>query len=196
MYHRTVKYLGLILFFGSFSCANNRVGFVNNQLLSQMVVVDQEIRGPGNDTIDLETVDRQHRTKVFEMLANGEIRTAQDKLNASLILQHTGLLYCDNELKSVSSENYLLAHQLAKSAFDAGSREAAYFVAVTFDRYLLFEEGYQKYGTQRLIDDKTGEEVWAPIDPATTDSERKRYQVPTLDSLKKRFRVMPYKKGN
>lgn len=196
MYHRTVKYLGLILLFGSFSCANNRVGFVNNQLLSQMVVVDQEIRGPGNDTIDLETVDRQHRTKVFELLANGEIRTAQDKLNAALILQHTGLIYCDSNLRSISAENYLLAHQLAQAALDAGNSGAANFVAVTYDRYLLFTEGYQKYGTQRLIDDKTGEEVWAPIDPATTDTERKRYRVPALDSLKKRFRIMPFSNRN
>jgi hypothetical protein len=52
---------------------------------------------------------------------------------------------------------------LAKSAKESGLKNGAYMVAATFDRYLLYTEGYQKYGTQKIADEKTNNFVWAPI---------------------------------
>lgn len=164
----------------------------DNVELQQMVVKDQQIRLIENREFNLESVDKVHRQKVMELLANGLIKTNKDKLSAALILQHTSLSYCNDELKSNSIENYWLAYELSKSAFESGEKGAGYYVAITLDRYLLYTLGMQKYGTQRVIDDKTEEEIWAPIDSLTTDKEREIYGVPALDSLLRRYKMKPY----
>lgn len=166
----------------------------DNPELKEMVRKDQEIRQ--NDTLDWEPIDQTHRERVMWLLANGKVRTNEDKLNASLLLQHTALTFCSDELKSISPENYLMAHQLARSAFEGGEKGAAYMTAVTYDRYLLYTAGYQKYGTQRVPDEVTGEEVWAPIDTKTTDEERAKYNVPSLKELLKKYRMKPFKDPN
>lgn len=159
----------------------------DNAELIEMVKKDQQVRQ--SNSSDYEPVDKNHREKVMSMLANGKIITGLDKFNAALILQHTALIFCNDELQSLSAENYLLAYYLAKSAYESGYKDAKYFTAVTYDRYLLYTKGCQKYGTQRIIDSKTNQEVWAPIDPVTTDAEREKYGVPKLDSLKKQYPV-------
>jgi hypothetical protein len=162
----------------------------DNPQLKELVRIDQQMRQ--NDTLDMEPVDKKHREIVLSLLANGLIKTNEDKFNASLILQHTALTFCNDKLRSISPENYLLAHQLAKSAFESGDKSAAYMTAATYDRYLLYTEDYQKYGTQRVIDEPTGQEVWAPIDPGTTDQERAKYNVPPLSELLKKYRMKPF----
>ena len=163
----------------------------DNEELKSMVRKDQEIRL--NDTIDWEPIDRTHRERVMWLLANNKVRTNEDKLNASLLLQHTALTFCNGELKSISAENYLMAYQLSKSAFENGAKNAAYLSAVTYDRYLLYTDGHQKFGTQRVFNDTTKEEMWAPIDPKTTDEERARYNVPPLNELLKKYKMKPFK---
>lgn len=37
-------------------------------------------------------------------------------------------------------------------------------VALNYDRYLWFKFGYQKFGTQFMFDDQTGEMLLVPID--------------------------------
>jgi hypothetical protein len=162
----------------------------DNAELKKLVVIDQQMRQ--NDTLDMEPIDKKHRAIVISKLANGLIKTNQDKFNASLILQHTALTFCNGKLVSISPENYLLAHELTKSAFEAGDKSVAYMTAVTYDRYLLYTEGYQKYGTQRVNDELTGEEIWAPIDPNTSDKERKKYNVPPLSELLKKYKMKPF----
>jgi len=162
----------------------------DNSQLEELVRVDQQMRQ--NDTLDMEPVDKEHRAIVMSLLASGLIKTNKDKFNAALILQHTALTFCNNKLRSISPENYFLAHQLAKSAFESGDKSVAYMTAATYDRYLLYTEDYQKYGTQRVLDEKTGEEVWAPIDPKTTDEERAKYNVPPLTELLKQYKMKPF----
>ena len=164
----------------------------DNAELKSMVVKDQEIRE--NDTLDWEPIDKTHREQVMWLLANGKVITSEDKLNAALLLQHTALTFCNGELKSISPENYLMAHQLSKSAFESGAKNAAYMTAVTYDRYLLYTTGMQKFGTQRVLDDISKEEVWAPIDPQTTDAERTKYNVPPLNELLKKYKMKAFKK--
>ncbi len=60
-------------------------------------------------------------------------------------------------------------------------------VAATMDRYLAFTEGYQKYGTNFVFNQKTGKEELVPIDRNVPDSERARYGVPPLAELLKQF---------
>ena len=164
----------------------------NNKELEQLVVKDQEMRN--NDTLDMEPIDKMHRHQVMELLADGQVITGQDKFNAALILQHTALTFCNEKLVSISPENYYLAYKLSKSAFESGYKNAGNMTAATYDRYLLYTEGYQKYGTQRIYDEKTEEEYWAPIDSNTTDEERAIYMVKPLKKLLKEYKIQPFKK--
>lgn len=154
---------------------------INNAELEQLVVTDQKMRE--NDTLDMEPIDKVHRLRVMEMLAADQIQTNEDKFNAALILQHTALTFCNGNLVSISPENYYMAYSLCKSAFDSGYSEAAYMTAASYDRYLLYTEGSQKYGTQKIYKEETGEMLWAPIDSTTTDAERAAYKVKPLKEL-------------
>ncbi len=90
-------------------------------------------------------------------------------------------------MAAISPDNYLLAHYLAKSAFEAGHGEGRLLVAQTIDRYLSMAEGYQKYGTNRFINQSSGREELAPVDRSTSDSERARYGVAPLAELLNQF---------
>lgn len=131
--------------------------------------------------------DEERIALVLAELGKGTVRTPEDKFNAALVLQHTGLTFCDGQLKSVSPDNYLLAHHLATAAFEAGYEDARTLVAQTIDRYLSMTEGWQKYGTNRFINQETGQEELSPIDRTTTDAERARYGVPPLAELLARY---------
>lgn len=177
--------LGFLFFLlGLLSCKKNQEIIISDNIeLKNMVIKDQEMRQL--DTLDMEPLDKKHRMKVMEMLAQGKVKTQKDKFNAALILQHTALTYCDQKLVSISPENYYLAYQLVKNSFEEGDTSVAMMVATTYDRYLLYTEGFQKYGTQRVYDESTDSFLWAPIDKTTTDQERAKYKIkPLLDLLK------------
>jgi hypothetical protein len=114
-----------------------------------------------------------------------------DKYRAALILQHTAAKICDGQLTSLSPENFLLAFHLSSSALNelkalndsiTIKKECIpRMVALNYDRFLLFSVGYQKYGTQFVFDDVTGDMLLAPINTTlTNDEDRKQYQVETL----------------
>jgi hypothetical protein len=136
------------------------------------------------------------------MLANNQIITPMDKYRAALILQHTAGKICDGQLTSMSSENYLLAFHLSSSALDQLKVKndtltiKKYFVprmvALNYDRYLLYTNGYQKFGTQFVFDDKTGEMLLAPVDTTlTNDEERREYNVESLQYLLSKYKMKP-----
>jgi hypothetical protein len=121
------------------------------------------------------------------VIGQGEVKDPEDMFNAALVLQHTPFTYCESKLVSTSPDNYLLGHHLFQKAFEAGYKDARYLVAASIDRYLSMTEGYQKYGTNRIINQKTGKEELVPIDRNTPDSERAKYGVPPLSQLLKEF---------
>ena len=127
--------------------------------------------------------DQDRINLILHEIALGRINTPEDKVNAALILDHSPMTFRDNKLMAKSPDNYLLAHYLAKSAFDSGYRKAALLVAQTIDRYLSMTTGCQKYGTNRFINQSNGAEELAPIDRKTTDEERSRLGVPPLAKL-------------
>jgi hypothetical protein len=131
--------------------------------------------------------DDERRARVLELLAGGAVSSPQDRFNAALVLQHTGLTFCDGELKSLSAENYLLAHHLFQAALAGGVEEARYLAAASIDRYLSFTQGVQRFGTNRVINQQTGQEELVPIDRATTDAQRAEYGVPPLAELLARY---------
>ncbi|NCP65925.1 MAG: hypothetical protein GW763_14525 [Paraglaciecola sp.] len=166
-----------------FLCSALQLVFADNQELQALADADQLARIEAR----LDHKDRQRRMRVFEILATGEPLSPVDKVNAALILQHTEMRFCGEQLVSISPENHLLAHHLAKSAFQSGNQNAAFLVAQTIDRYLVVTEGRQRYGTNRLIDQVTGEEYLPEIDRNTSDTERTLYGVPSLSALLAKF---------
>ncbi|MGH9838722.1 MAG: hypothetical protein ACREEM_08060 [Blastocatellia bacterium] len=157
--------------------------FGQNLLLRELVKEDQDSRTGKKVT----RTDPERIKIVLAQIAQGALTVPEDKFNAALVLQHTGLKYCEKRLVGISPDNYLLAHHLALSAFEAGYKDARQLVAATIDRYLYFTEGYQKYGTQQIFNQETEKDEWAPIDRKTSDSERAKYGVPPLDKLLKQF---------
>ncbi len=155
----------------------------SNALLRELAREDQAARS-GQTIV---RTDAERVKLVLAELARNAVQTPEDKTNAALVLQHTGMTFCGDKLTSLSPDNYLLAHNLAAAAFEAGYDDARFLVAQTIDRYLSMTEGYQKYGTNRFINQETGAEEWAPIDRSTTDAERAKYGVPTLEILLKQF---------
>lgn len=154
-----------------------------NRELARLASEDQAVR-VGKEDMHSDEVRRQ---RVLELLAEGMVITPMDKFNAGLVLQHTGLHFCGDELQSMSAENYLLAHFLFKQAMEGGVKDAAYLVAASIDRYLSYTKGFQKYGTNRVIDQASGEEYLVPVDRGVTDEERAIYGVPALRELLKHY---------
>lgn len=160
-----------------------------NTLLRELAREDQASRR--GETIT--RTDQERLALVHAELARGTLRTPEDQFHAALVLQHTGLTFCNDKLVSLSADNYLLAHHLANRAFEAGYEEARHLVAQTIDRYLSMTQGYQKYGTNRFINQETGREELAPIDRNTSDAERAKYGVAPLAELLKQFPEQPRK---
>ena len=144
---------------------------------------DQAVRMGQDDP----SSDDARRAEVLGLLARAERLTPRDKFHAALVLQHTGITSCEGRLVSLSPENYLFAHHLFLAAMDAGVEGANQLAAAAIDRYLTFTTGRQKYGTNRLIDHETGREELVPVDRTVTDEERKRFGVPPLEELLRRF---------
>jgi hypothetical protein len=178
-------FLFLIFFFLTLTEAHGQ-----NLLLRELAKEDQDYqRG--------KKVARTNEDRIKIVLAQigqGAVKTPEDQANAALVLQHTGMTFCEKQLVGISPDNYLLAHYLAKSAFEAGYQEARFLVAQTLDRYLSMTEGTQKYGTNRVNNQETGKEEWVPIDRQTPDSERAKYGVPPLAELLKKFPEQARKK--
>jgi len=157
--------------------------YAQNLLLRELAKEDQDSRRGKT----IARTDAERVKIVLEQIAQRTLKVPEDDFNAALVLEHTGLTFCEKRLISVSADNYLLAHYLFKSAFEAGYKDARSLVAASIDRYLSFTQGYQKYGTSRINNQETGKEELVPIDRKTPDSERAKYGVPPLAELLKRY---------
>lgn len=144
---------------------------------------------------EIARTDDERRQRVFVLLAEGKVQSPQDKFNAALVLQHTGMSFCGDTLVSLSAENYLLAHRLFEQAMLAGIADAKYLYAASIDRYLSITEGRQRYGTNRIINQETGAEEFPPIDRSVSDEERAKYGVPPLAELLKAYPEQVKKTG-
>lgn len=154
-----------------------------NQLLRELAKEDQDSRRGK----EVGRTDGDRVRIVLSLIGRGGMKTPEDKFNAALVLQHTPFAFCEKRMVSTSPDNYLLAHHLSQSAFESGFKDARGLAAATLDRYLSMTEGYQKYGTQRLINQETGKEELVPVDRKTTDAERGKYGVPPLSELLKQY---------
>ncbi len=127
--------------------------------------------------VSVEDHDRQ--VEIMGHLHKGEINSADDLYHAAMIFQHGNC-----------PDHYRLANQLAEKAVALGSKEAKWLYAATLDRYLMSQGQPQKFGTQFMK--PGGTDTWQlyTLDPATTDEERARYNVPSLAQQQKRLERM------
>lgn len=123
--------------------------------------------------------DRLRRRRVDELVAAGEVTTANDYFHAAMIFQHGGELHC-----------FWRAHELALNAVELGHEgeawwnSAAWLAAASYDRWLMWQGKPQKYGTQYVVEG--GDRLLWEVDPETTDEERALWNVPCLaDALEK-----------
>lgn len=198
----------IYIYTGINSCSINKTKqVVNNEdnlTIKKMYLKDIEIRelDAKTDTVNLEAYDKKHREQIFQLLAENKVITVMDKIRAAWILQHTNAKFCDGELTSISSENFLLAYKLSSTALSMLEKEkdtvttkkghTQRIIALNYDRYLLYTFGYQKFGTQYVFDEKTNEMLLAPIDTAlSNDEERRRYNVDPLNILLSKNKMKP-----
>lgn len=200
--------IATILLLNSIRCSNRQDAEFekpkDNSQLEALYDKDIEIRelDAKTDTVNLENYDKVHREQVFQLLADGKVITPTDKIRSAWILQHTAAQFCDGALTSISPENFLLAYKLSSSAlsqleltsdtFQIRKLNVPRIVALNYDRYLLYTVGYQKFGTQYVFDDQTGEMLLAPIDTSLcTDAERTQFNVDSLHVLLAKSKMKP-----
>ncbi len=126
---------------------------------------------------DLRKKDRERRKKVFTLINEGRIESAQDYHHAALIFQH-----------GESTNDYKKAHEFAKKALELGDESAKWLFAATLDRYLISMGRPQRYGTQFKLNNKGEWELCEPIDPSVTDEERAKYNVPPLSQALQKYK--------
>jgi hypothetical protein len=176
---RWLVFIAMTLFFGA------TAAFAQTPLLRELAKEDQDSRTGKT----IARTDDERRKMVLEIIAKGQLKGPEDKYDVALVLQHTGMTFCDDRLVSFSADNYLIAHFLFQSAYDEGYTAGGtlYLIAASMDRYLSMTVGTQKYGTNREFNQKAEKEEWVPIDRKTTDAERAKYGIAPLAELLKQF---------
>jgi hypothetical protein len=140
--------------------------------LRALFAADQAERQPHPDYgtaayWQLRARDAARRERVRALLAVESGLGAEDWYHAALIWQH-----------GEEPDDIWQAHTLAARAADAGHAPARWLAAAALDRWRMYQDRPQRYGTQ-FVPDGTGYRLW-DVDPATTDAERAAWDVPPL----------------
>jgi hypothetical protein len=123
--------------------------------------------------------DIDRRTRVSAILENGDIHTAKDFANASLVFQH------GNQVT-----DYMLAHELSAAALALGDKDSAWLLTATYDRMLLNFGHRQRFGSQ------WNQDGLSPLDEsAMNDRERTTMKQPKLADLKAKAAAQAKKSG-
>lgn len=130
---------------------------------------------PQKSAEDMQALDQralQRAEKVRQLLSDGAVETAADHYHAALVF-----VQCKRELELE------LAHQQGLVAAELGEKRGNRVAAEAFDKLLLKRGLMQRYGTQFVWEAVLSSWRLYPIDPRTTDEERKAMGVPTLAEL-------------
>jgi hypothetical protein len=119
-------------------------------------------------------IDADHRARVRALVNANKLKTKDDFYEAGSIMSH-----------GIDSADFRMAVNLAETAVKRGDASARDLLAHSEDKYLLSIGKPQKYGTQFFRDTKTGEFKNYPINSETTDEEREKMGLPSLEALKK-----------
>jgi hypothetical protein len=127
---------------------------------------------------DLRRRDERRRARVEQLPAQGAVTDPDDLFFAAMVFQH-----------GPDRAHYRQAHELARHAAELGStRPARWLAAAAQDRWRMAGGLPQQYGTQyRSVG---GRWVLYRVDPATSDEERARWDVPPLAEALRRAEEM------
>jgi hypothetical protein len=123
---------------------------------------------------DMNIVERHaaRAAEVHRMLDKGELTTAKDRFEASVILVESG-----------DPDDWKLAEDLAQQAAIGGEHLAPRVAAEAIDKQRVFTHMPQRYGTQYEWVAALAEWRLYPVDPTTTDADRKAAGVPSLAEI-------------
>lgn len=151
----------------------------SNHDLGRIAAADQADRASGTNKIDWNVVgkrDALRREQVMRLLKSGNVRSAEDFLDAALIFQHGETMH-DAQLA--------LALATVASRIDPTNRDAKILAADAWDRTMMDAGRPQWYGTQLVKSKTTGKWELYPTEPGViTDAQRKATGVPTLEEVK------------
>lgn len=147
--------------------------------LARIAAADQADREPGPNKIDWSVVGKRdaiRRVQVMQLLNSGEIRTAEDYLDAALIFQHGD---------TMQDAQLALALATVASRIDPANRDARVLAADAWDRVMTRAGKPQWYGTQYVRSKTTGKWELYPTEPGViTEAQRRAIGLPTLEEDK------------
>lgn len=155
----------------------------DNAELARLYAEDQKDQEAGpNANIDWVAVSKRNgerRDRVRQIVAEGGAITAADCYRAAMVFQH-----------GTEVPDYDEAHRLAMKAVELApsNKSARWLAAAAKDRSLMWQGKPQLYGTQfKKVD---GRWILWEVDPAITDEERARWNVPPLEEQKKKLETL------
>lgn len=126
--------------------------------------------------------DAKRRAALLQLMKAGDIRTANDYLDAAVIFQH-GPSLADTRLAMALAT---LSHRL-----DPSNQQAGMLLAQAWDRMLERMGRPQWYGTQYVRANTHAPWRLYRVDPtAVTDKQRKALGLPTLSQARARVRSL------
>jgi len=164
--------------------ADSRKGRPLNAELARLYQEDQADRAGDLETSDWRAVekrDAERRKRVQEIAEQGGAKEAADYIHAAMVFQH-----------GATPEDYDRANRWAAKAveLDSDYPGARWLAAASKDRYLMNLGKPQLYGTQFQRVKGTGPWILWDVDPAVTDEERAKWDVPPLARAKARVEAL------
>jgi hypothetical protein len=133
-----------------------------------------------SDWAAVEKRDADRRKLVLEIVESGGAKEAADYIHAAMVFQH-----------GTTPEDYDHANRWSTKAveLDPDYPGARWLAAASKDRYLMNLGKPQLYGTQFKKDGTGPWYLWS-VDPAVTDEERAKWDVPPLSRAKARVEAL------
>lgn len=116
------------------------------------------------------TRERIHQARSIIEGGTPDQFTGEDYYHACILLLHGNC-----------AEDFHQAYQFGIAGIDRGYNAARRFAASAYDKWMMYQGKPQKFGLQ-YVPDGVRLRVW-DVDPATTDAERKEWDVPSLERL-------------
>jgi hypothetical protein len=169
----------------SAACIGTCIAASTNRELQKLERADQSDRASGYNGIDWDTVgkrDANRRARAMEILKSGDVRSAEDYLNAAIIFQHG---------ETVDDTKLALALATTASRIDDTNMDAKLMTAQAMDRILVKRGKPQWYGTQFFKNKSTGKWEMYPTDPTmVTEAQREAMGIPTVSATKSHLDAM------
>lgn len=147
----------------------------SNEELRKLVVEGEAEHEKNKNKPVIYLSEETRTTRVLEILKEGKINTAEDFLNAGLIFQLAG----NPEDSKLAYSFATIAAQLAPA-----HRAPKWLAAVSLDRYMMWKNSPQWYGTQVLVLKESGKRSMYWILPGTvSDEERAAAGLPSLAEM-------------